>query len=54
MCFAYEKMFWQRSIENYMKFYFKAVLLIMIHIVGGVCVSSQGEIIKLNLITSFC
>jgi len=52
-CFAYEKMFWQRSIEDYMKFCFKAIFLIIIHAVGEICVSSREEIIRLNLITTF-
>jgi len=53
-CFAYETMGWQRSIEDYMKSCFKTVLLIIIHTVGGICVSSRREIIRLDVITTFC
>jgi len=57
-CFAdydvfYETMFWQCSTQDYMKFCFKAILLIITYMVGGICVSSRGEIIKLSLITTF-
>jgi len=34
-CFAYETMFWQCSAEDNMKSCFKAILLIIVHTVGG-------------------
>jgi len=52
-CFAYETMFWQCSTEDYMKPCFKAILLIITHTVGRICVSSWEEIIRLGLITTF-
>jgi len=50
---AYETMFWQRSIKAYMKSCFKAILLMIVHTVGGICVSARGEKVKPNLITTF-
>jgi len=52
-CFAYERMFWQCSTEDYTKSCFKAVLLIIAHTVGGICVSLREGIIRLSLITTF-
>jgi len=52
-CYAYETMFWQWSIENYMKSCFKATLLIITHTVVGICGSSWRKPIRLNLIATF-
>jgi len=47
---AYETMFWQCSITEYMQPRFKAILLIVTHKVGRICVSLRKEIISLILI----
>jgi len=46
-------MFLQCSTKDYMKSCFKAILLIITHIVRGICDKSQLKIIRLNLITTF-
>jgi len=51
-CFAYETMFWQCTTKEHMKSYFKADLLVITHMVGGICDSSQRNVVRLNLITS--